>query len=151
MSLTFKWTILVTDALFCFKINLITMTDRSMKIKSLVWLWTLCTGWICKKYPKYSWHNWLQRCTIQPRSLKTRNISSGFVLFCFVLFCYLLFFFYVKDLLDLLVTEMSRLSSEGINVYFSLTLFDQWPSLQYLSLLCTFSVRHWRMQRGSCR
>ena len=47
--------------------------------------------------------------------------------FCFVLFCYFLFiyFFYVKDLLDLLVTEMSRLSSEGINVYFSLTLFDQ--------------------------
>ena len=42
----------MTDAFFCFKINLITMTDRSMKIKSLVWLWTLCTGWICKWFSK---------------------------------------------------------------------------------------------------
>ena len=48
MFLTFKWTILVTNMFFCFEINLITMIDRSMKIKSLVWLWTLCTGWICK-------------------------------------------------------------------------------------------------------
>ena len=47
MFLTFKWKILVTIMLFCFEINLITMIDRSMKIKSLVWLWTLCTGWIC--------------------------------------------------------------------------------------------------------
>ena len=47
MSLTFKWTISVTDALlFSSKINLITTNERSMKIKSLVWLWTLCTGWI---------------------------------------------------------------------------------------------------------
>ena len=49
MFLTFKWTILTTDALiFCFKINLIAMTDRSVKLKSLFRPWTLCTGWICK-------------------------------------------------------------------------------------------------------
>ena len=47
MSLTFKWIISVTDALLLSsKINLITRNERSMKIKSLVWLWTLCTGWI---------------------------------------------------------------------------------------------------------
>ena len=40
---------MVTDAsLFSSKINLITMTDRSMRIKSLVWLWILWTWWICK-------------------------------------------------------------------------------------------------------
>ena len=39
----------MTDALlFSSKINLITMIDRSMKIKLLVWLSTLRTGWICK-------------------------------------------------------------------------------------------------------
>ena len=70
MSLTFKWTILVTDALFCFKINLITMTDRSMKIKSLVWLWTLCSGWICKwffKALRFRWHSryiWVKKLKI---------------------------------------------------------------------------------------
>ena len=36
-----------------------------------------CTGEFYL-FPKYSWHNCLQRCTIQPRSLITRNISSGF-------------------------------------------------------------------------
>ena len=36
-----------------------------------------CTGEFYL-FPKYSWHNWLQRRTIQPRSLITRNISSGF-------------------------------------------------------------------------
>ena len=36
-----------------------------------------CTGEF-NLFPKYSWHNWLQRRTIQPRSLITRNISSGF-------------------------------------------------------------------------
>ena len=61
MSLTFKWTILVTDALFSFKINLITMTDRSMKIKSLVWLWTLCTGWICKWFSMALRFRWRSR------------------------------------------------------------------------------------------
>ena len=70
MSLTFKWTIMVTDALFSFKINLITMTDRSMKIKSLVWLWTLCTGWICKWFSKglrFRWHSryiWVKKLKI---------------------------------------------------------------------------------------
>ena len=34
--------------LLSFKINTITMINRSMKIKSLVWLWSLCTEWICK-------------------------------------------------------------------------------------------------------
>ena len=38
MFLTFKTRIFVTNALFCFKINVITKIDRSMKIKSLVWL-----------------------------------------------------------------------------------------------------------------
>ena len=37
----------MTDALlFSSKTNPITTNERSMKIKSLVWLWTLCKGWI---------------------------------------------------------------------------------------------------------
>ena len=46
--------------LFSFKINLITMIDRSMTMKSLVWLWTLCRGWICKWFsmaPRFRWRS----------------------------------------------------------------------------------------------
>ena len=42
--------------------------------------WQNCTGEF-NLYPKYSWHIWLQRRAIQPRSLIPRNMSSGF--FCF--------------------------------------------------------------------
>ena len=37
------------------------MTDRSMKIKSLVWLWTLCTGWICKWFSMALRFRWRSR------------------------------------------------------------------------------------------
>ena len=46
------------------------MIDRSMKIKLLVWLWTLCTVWICKWFSKvlrFRWrlrHIWVKKLKI---------------------------------------------------------------------------------------
>ena len=55
------------------------MIDKSMKIKSLVWLWTLCTGWIRKWFSmvlRFRWrlrYIWVKTLKIYLRKIESRR------------------------------------------------------------------------------
>ena len=84
--LTFKWTILVTDVLlFCFKFNFTTMIEKRINIISLVWLWTLCTGWICEwfsmalRFRRRLRYIWVKKLKIIIIKIKNQNITSALI------------------------------------------------------------------------